>query len=315
MHNLRHFYYQNKSKIWKIILLTILMLGLIYILNEIVGSGSSQPTIAEDNNAKQYFNNTTNVFISNKEAISGSTITKNETKKIDTTIGNFLDYCNSGKIEQAYKMLSDSCKEKDYKTIQDFQETYIKRKFQGSQSYSIKKWEENTYQVELKTDILSTGTLSNESSIVEYITIVNQNGENKLNINNYIGNEKLNKKAINKNIEILAIEKDIYMDYETYKFKIKNNSNKTIKLDSLNSTGTVYLKDSNNNKYKSAIHEVIEEEMIIDTKRTIELEIKFINPYMSSKDIKKIIFEDVILDYNKYIKENIKDAIKIELDM
>ena len=315
MHKLRHFYYQNKEKIWKIILLTTFILVIIYILNAIAGSDNSQPAIAENNKAEEYFNSTTNIYISNQSAISNSSITQSETNRINTIIGKFLEYCNNGEIEQAYNMISEDCKENSYKTIQDFKEDYLEEKFQGNKSYSIKKWEETTYQVEIKTDILATGTYSNEASLVEYITIVNQDGENKLNIYNYIGKENINKENVNKNIKITAIEKDIYMDYEIYRFKIENDSNKTIKLDSMEKTGTIYLEDKNNNKYKATMHELIEDELLIDTKRTFEIEVKFINQYMSNREIERVVFEDVILDYNKYIKEGIKVSVEIVVNI
>ena len=71
------------------------------------------------------------------------------------------------------------------------------------------------------------------NSYSDYITIVNKDGNKKLNINRYIGRKILNKSKDSDNIKTEVLYSDRYMDYEIYKIKITNNTDNTILLDIL----------------------------------------------------------------------------------
>jgi hypothetical protein len=109
------------------------------------------------------------------------------------------------------------------------------------------------------------------------------------------------------------------MDYEVYDFKIENLSNKTIKIDSLEKTGTMYIEGKNGNKYNAHSHEIFEDELELKTKCKIDLSVKYASPYSSQTSIEKIVFENVILNYMEYKnsenKENFKDILKYQIEL
>lgn len=79
-------------------------------------------------------------------------------------ISKFIDYCNTGKIKEAYNMLSDECKNEKYSTVENFETEYINKIFKiRICDYEIIK-QEAIYIVKLKQDLLIVG---NEHSIIE----------------------------------------------------------------------------------------------------------------------------------------------------
>lgn len=307
MHNLRHFYYQNKEKIWKVVLFIAFLLGIIYFLNSHAISNKSQSNVSNTSNNEIYSDEQNKTYISNQSAISGGSVEKAEVEEINSTISKFLQYCKNGNLEQAYEMISTDCKENEYKTLENFQNKYVKSKFDKTSIYKIEKWISNTYKISISKDLLLTGDINNNEKQTEYITITKEDGEKKLNINSYIGKKDINKEATQENIKITAISKKIYLDYEIYNFKIENLSSNTIKLDSLKKIGTIHLEDSNGNKYNAYTNEILDEDLEIKANHENSLTIKYANKYSNKIQIKAVVFENVILNYPKYKKaENIE---------
>lgn len=319
MHNLRHFYYQNKEKIWKVILIVAFVLGMIYFLNSFIIENNNNKITNTQSNTFYKYKDEEKTYIQGTSAISGENISKSEANKVNDTISKFIRFCKSGKNQEAYDMLSDDCKGIRFKSLEKFTTEYINSKFNQAQTYSIQKWEANTYKVEISEDMLATGNVNNSTKILEYITIVEQDGQNKLNINEFIEKKKINKVTTQDKIRMTVIEKDVYMDYEIYKLKVQNLADKTIKLDSFENTGSIYLEDRNGNTYKAHKNEILEHELIISPKMIFELEIKFGNTYKLGTDITKIIFEDVILDYDVYKKlentDEFEDMCELEVNL
>ena len=308
MHNLRHFYYQNKGKIWKVVLIIALLFGLIQFLNYRASKGTTSGTVATNTTNNDYYSDNQNkTYISDQSAISGQSVTEQDAKKINATITKFLQYCKNEQYQEAYDMISDDCKEKVYKTLDEFTNKYAKNKITKNYVYEIEKWIRNTYRISISEDMLATGNTGNDRKREEYITIVNENSQNKLNINGYIGTKNIEKEATKNNVKITVISKESYIDYEIYNFKVENFSNGTIKLDTMAKADTIYLKDSNGHKYSSCSYELLEEELIVSKKSNLEIAIKFSNVYSTNENIDKIVFSNLILDYDQY-KENSESA-------
>lgn len=303
MHKLRRFYYQNKEKIWKVILIIVLILALIYFLSKTAVNRNNQKISNISVNSKIYSDEENRTYISEQSAISGEAITEKQVTKINNTISKFLQYCKNGNVQEAYNMLSENCKKDRYSSAEKFNELYVKSKFNKLQVYDIQNWISNTYRVSISNDLLATGNIQDSQKQIEYITITNENGEDKLNIHGYIGKRGINKEILENDIRIKVIDKQIYMDYEIYNIEIENLSKKIIMLDSLENTGTIYLKDNSGNKYNARMHEILEEEITIKPKHVENVSIKFTKTYSPSKNIKSIIFENLILDYNEYKKQ------------
>lgn len=70
---------------------------------------------------------------------------------------DFIKYCNEKNINEAYKMLSDKCKNEKYRTKEEFEKNYINQVF----SISITKQDvnklDNIYKVTLTQNPMETG--------------------------------------------------------------------------------------------------------------------------------------------------------------
>ena len=319
MHNLRHFYYQNKEKIWKVVLIIAFILGLIYFLDSRAIEKNNKNLETSNNNEEIYSNEEDKTYISEKSPMSGGTVTEQEAERINSTITKFLKYCKEESYEQAYNMLSADCKQNHYNTLEQFQTKYIKSKFNKDDVYEIEKWIGNTYKISISKDLLATGDVNNNPKKVEYITIVKENSEEKLNINGYVGSREINKSQTQNNVKITVISKKTYMDYETYELKIENFSNKTIKVDSLEGTETIYLEDASGNHYNAYMHEIFEDDLEIRSKHKNTINIKFANSYSARTSIRKVVFENILLDYVKYKttenKEEFNDICEVAIDL
>lgn len=318
MHSLRHFYYQNKEKIWKVVLIIAFLLGAIYYINYLIQNKKESNNVETKEPTTFYANEQDNTYISDTSAISGGKVSKEEAENISNSISKFLQYCKNGNVEQAYNMLSNDCKETEYETIEDFQKRYLNGKFNKNDTYEIEKWIWNTYKVSISEDILATGNIDGEKRI-EYITIVKENSQDKLNINGYIGKHNINKTTTSNDVKITVLNKKVYMDYEEYDFSIENLSNKTIKLDSLEKTGTMYLESSSGSKYNAYGHELTDDDLEIKSGHTYNLSIKYANEYSDKVTIKRVVFSNVILDYPKYkLSEDtkeFKDVCELNINM
>lgn len=302
MYKLIRFYNQNRRKILITILIIVFILGIIQLLNyfsKINVIGKETPNITV-NNAE-----TNQGLVSDKSAISGQSVSSTKLEKDTKIIGEFVEYCNKGDINSAYGILTNECKENMFPTIEDFNNIYYSKLFDGYKTYTIENWNGNTYQVRFTGDILSTGDLSNNVTKQDYITVVKKDEETKLNINNYVGRTNSNKVTEYKNIKVTVKNIDTYMDYETYNLSIQNNSENTILLDTSDDTKSVYLLDSKDMKYYFYSNEIIENRLIVKSKFTNNLEIKFSNSYSSSRSIEKLVFSKLVLNYDEYkILEN-----------
>ena len=228
---------------------------------------------------------------------------------------NLLIIVIIGNITSAYKMLSNECKEVIfYNNINYFKESYVDKVFSTKKNYYIQSWkveeETYTYQVKIQEDILASGNV--QSAIEDYYTIVTDEYKNQyLNINNYIGRTTINKQKTQNNITITATTKDVFKEYEIYNFEIDNQTDKTILLDTKQDTNSIYLLNEYNRKYNSFVYEVIESKLTIGRRLKTNVSIGFNKIYSNDKKIEKIVFEDIILDKDRYENEKYKNQNSI----
>lgn len=304
MYKLIRFYNQNRRKIWITILIIVFILGIIQLLNYLT-------KVNKEKNGNQITNvietnNTNKELISNKSAITGESVLNAKLKNDTEVISEFVKYCNEQSVNLAYEMLSEECKEEMFPTIEDFNNIYYSKIFgENRKIYTIENWLDNIYQVKFTQDILSTGNLTNNETKQDYITITKENGEKKLNINNYVGRKNLNKSTEYKNVKITVSKVDTYMDYEIYNLVIENSSESDILLDTSDDTKSVYLLDNKDMKYYFYSNEIVGNKLIVESKFTRNLQIKFSNSYSSNRKINKLVFSKFILNYDEYkILEN-----------
>ena len=298
MFRLRRWYNQNSKTIWKVAGIVVFLIIILQVLNYFAGK----------NNSIKYNSNT--VILPNKEytdlSISADKSVLTNEKITDTqkdtieVINDFFAYCNAGKIEEAYNLLTEECKEEMYPKLNNFKESYYNKIFNGEKkNISLENWIGNIYKVNISNDLLSTGMYDETNIRQEYITIKeSKNKIYKLNINNYISREDINKSELfYDNVELNVEEKDIYMDYEIYTFTIKNNTDNTILIDNLKNIDSMYIEDKNSMKYSAYTHEISLSELLIKPRETREFKVKYYNKYGSNKKIKNVVFSRVIMKY------------------
>lgn len=287
--NIFRYYHQNRKMIWLVIIAIIILIIAIQALNNIVknqNKNNSNNII----NEKEYENNLNiNVLISEEK------VKEDEELIID----QFLRYCNAKKVEEAYALISEDCKKELFPTIEYFKQNYYNPQFSTTKLYSKEHFTGNTYKIKLYDDILTTGSVNNNST-EDYFTIKKENNSVKLNISNYIDSKNINKSSTNDKLQVKVIKKQIYKEYEKYEIQITNLTYDTILLDSKENTKSMYLVGENNVRYYSLSHELLNENLIIKPKATISIFIKYNKEYNSNKIVNQLIFSDVILNYDLY---------------
>lgn len=306
MNKIIRYFNQNRKKVFIIIIIIVFLFGLLQLLNFFAKNNKNETINISGTNPVVQSNKS---VVSEKSAVSGTNVPETKLKSETEIIDSFFKYCNDGDIENAYNLLTDECKEEMYPTIDEFKRIYFYDLFSdGKRTYTVENWFGSTYQVRITGDILSTGKLDENQTKQDYITIVKKGSDYKLNINSYVGRTSPKDKTTTyNNVDITIDQIDTYMDYETYTISVKNNTENSILLDTDESTKSVYLLDKNNAKYYFFNNEVLKNKLVVQSKYTNKLKIKFASTYSSIKKIKSIIFSKFVLNYDDYKKVENKE--------
>ena len=133
----------------------------------------------------------TSVIETEESVISGENLDTSQKTYVEL-IDNFVVACNNGNIEQAYRFLSTDCREELYPSMEIFKDNYYNKVFNnGKKTALIKNWMNNIFKIDYTNDILSSGVYNEDENIQEYITVVDDYGNIKLNINNYVGKTEI----------------------------------------------------------------------------------------------------------------------------
>ena len=300
MNSIIRLYNQNRRMFWGIIF-SVALIGMILWRFIYLIFPTRENVVYQEQPQVNTSNFNTVELTSEKSAVTGNRTSINQDKI--SLIDLFYSHCNSGKIQDAYGLISDDCKEEMYPEIKAFQEAYFVPIFRnGKRNITIENWTGDIFLVTLNEDFLSTGRYSTENTLQDYVTIVkDKEGKYKLNINSYIGRTIYEKTSSAKNIEIKLLRKDTYMDYEKYTFEIKNNSNYKALLGNIQDEENVsYLVDKNNLKYNAYVHELSYPQMEILGTQTKKITIKYFSEYRSSKQIRAVVFPKIYLNYELY---------------
>ena len=295
LRKLRILYHNNKTKIWLILGIIIFVYVIIRMFNAQIKKGNEEKV---NNGTNQNFQVTTYLPSSQTSVMTNSSTTKENVKKDTEIIKNFIDFCNDNNIEEAYNLLSQQCKDELYKNINDFYNKYYKNIFNEKRSYDIENWASSkniTYKVKYLNDIMSLGTV-NDEYIEEYITVVTENNEKKLNINQFIGKEELNLKMETDNLNSTVVNKYVYYDYEEYEIIFENNTDKNIILDTKENTESVYIEDTKDIKYTWFGNEVPNSYLNLNSGESKRLRLKFNEIYTGKKTDSTIYLTDVNID-------------------
>lgn len=312
---LAEWYVKNRTKINFAILFIVIIIVIGIIVNILSNYTSENPgTSSVDNSQGETIKYNSISVEFDESATTGEKLTEGQTSALNV-LNQFVEYCNEQKIDEAYSLLSEDCKEELYPDVNEFKTSYYDQIFGGNvKRVSTQNWSNNIYRVIFLNDFLSTGELNdNDENVQDYISIViDDNNNYKLNINGYIRRENIEKTVNNDYMNITVLESDIYMDYQTYTFNITNNTNSTIVLDDKANIDSMYIEDENQNRYASYTHELNEQDLTLNPGENREITIKYYNKYSTVKNINKICFSKIVLNYGSNGSEEYK-TIQIDL--
>lgn len=153
-------------------------------------------------------------------------------EKIENLVDKYFNYCNNGEYENAYNLITKECREKLYPTLEQFT-AYVNFVFEGKkkiyniQNYSIYE-NKYIYSIRILDDILANGTTDGYSYYEEKLVLIEENGEFKLSIGEYIGDENPNIQVEDENMIVEITNKSVDYETETYTIKITNKTDKYI---------------------------------------------------------------------------------------
>ena len=302
---------QNRGKIILIIALVAFVFILIQITNSIIGKDK----IKSSNEVVDRFEPTESV-------ITGEKTTKEETKVSTEIIEKFVQCCNNKEYQTAFNLLSDDCKKEYGNDINKFISGYYNNIFTQKRTYNLELWlnysNVYTYKITYYADnLLATGgTGVTNDNREDYITVIQDDDNTKLNVNGFIANENINKSAKENNVEIMVKNKKIYKNYEEYSITIKNYSDKSIKIADENDSKSICLVDKRNVEYSSFINEIPAEILSLKSGYQRNITIRFNKIYDFSRVIQKMKFANIILDADTYLQNpNDTQIGKIELNI
>ena len=300
MQQLKLWYNKYRNKIWITVGIIAAVILLIQLMNFLVKNSNNEENsnaeITDDYSLSEARNETGVDLESTQSALTGEKIQKEDLKTETETIGRFFDSCNQGNIEEAYDLLTKECKDNLYSSKESFEQSYYKNLFSGQQKiYTVENWTENIYRVNISENMLATGKNNDGYVKQDYVSVEKENNEYKLNINSYIRHREINKTTDSDDIEMLVLSGDIYMEHEEYKIRVTNNREETIKLDAKSNVKSLHLEDDNGENYSAYTQELTDPMIYIEPGRTKELTIKFYSRYVSSKNIKYIVFSDLLI--------------------
>ena len=159
MYKLIRFFNQNKNQIIKIGVFIIFLFIILQLLNKLAQIKNKESienlTVSNTSSTTQSDNKG---LISNKSAVNGGEVSKENLKNATDTIYEFVDYCNKQEIEKAYNLITEECKKQMYPTLDSFKNAYYGDVFNGKQrTCTIENWVNDIYKVRMGEDILATG--------------------------------------------------------------------------------------------------------------------------------------------------------------
>lgn len=306
-------YYNNyKTIIWIIVIAIVLFLlvtnAIDKALNEDSNSSSvnNTTTIVAVNETNGTYSNSTNSLSSTNN--DSNTITKKTDNEIISEISSnenairvFVDFCNSSKLDAAYSMLSDECKEILYPTKSDFVSNYYSIYFSDFRNVSINRYNGNsTYKVDYKLDSISTGGVNIDNN-TDYITV---NNDYKLNISSFIKKNQINKSAKNSYLKVNIINEYVFLNYQSYEIEVENFTSANMYLDEIDNISNTYLVDRNNNHFYLDIDDYEESELKISANKRKNIYLQFSRTYKEDNDALEMIFNNVKVENYEYTDSN-----------
>lgn len=305
MYKLIRFFNQNRINILIAILAIIFILVVINVFDNVAKENNK---IAQNNVEDKNSTSEDNYEEQSKSLISGEEVSEQYQDTFGQLIDGFMEACFQGDEERAYEMLSQECKEELYPSCQNFIDKYCKDKFTEDRTYSFQVWSAKQpyiYKIKIFEDMLSSGK-ANTDYIEDYYTIVEEDGEYKLNISSFIGKSDQNIENTQNGVKVKIECINIYCNYLIYTLEVENQTDKTVLLDRRKETDETYLVDKSGALYHALLYENTEEDLLVNPNEKKQIEIKFSCVYQENTTIAGLVFSKVIPDYGEY-KQNMEE--------
>ena len=156
---------------------------------------------------------------------------------IEDIIDDYISKCNNKDYSGAYSLLSDSCKKYVFDDSEENFKKYVDNIFNKKKRYSIQDYSNYRsnngayyiYEVKIIDDIIATGLTNQEYAYYTEKWAIEKEGDKlKINVNDYMGHNELNRNGEDDNLKIRIETRDEYYNYERYKIRITNKTEKNI---------------------------------------------------------------------------------------
>ena len=308
MNKFIRFWNQNRIRIIITALIVVFIIILIQAINAVL----------KNSRVEEYTPNNTTIVDTGKpteSVISGEEAPEGDTENNLDLIRQFVEYGNNKDYQSAYNLLNDDCKQEIFRSLDEFITDYCNNIFNKNVTYELELWDyvsdAYTYRIlYYENNLLQTGNASSNNNIEDYITVVETDSGNRLNINGFIRKDNINKIEEIPEIQIIVNYRERYRDFERYNITVKNTSSNTILLSEGQNGNDICLIDTNDVEYDSIINEVPMIDLELNPGEEKTIEIKFYKMYNLYRTIDKISFKSIVLN-----KDNINDANKISINI
>ena len=313
MYKLLRFYNQNRKKLWFIAAIIVFVLIIIQLLNSVAKQQNEEKIRQTEINKNQEttLNNVVSYDKQSEAIISDDNVSRNVRNINGKLLDEFFTYCVNHNPEAAYELLSTDIKNNMYQSEAIFESLYYQSKFEGNKQYSFQAWttrgdSSNTYKVKIFDDILSTGK-ADSGYVEDYVTVIKEDDNYKLNIGGFIKKESLNVKKSDAYLTMNVTERVIFMEYEEYTVNIKNTTLVNADICNANDDKGIYLLDKSSNKYYFKNDDYIQNDLLINYKSDKTIKLKFNRKYRKeNEDIKSIVFPKINLTNREYYDNTVQ---------
>lgn len=249
-------------------------------------------------------NSTISESVSNENSVDKVSQNANITKVEDVsnyietesdTINAFYLLCKDKKIDLAYEMLSDDCKNILYPSVEDFKNNYYNVIFKSNKDIEIIRFKNDTYRINFFEEAISTGNTKSIGT-TDYVTLA---GNNKLNISGFIYKQQLNTNSVEDYFSAQVLEKQVFVDYEIIRFSIQNNTKADIYINDANENG-MYIEDTNGKASYVSSGEYYNVDYFVPAESKKTFTIKFEKKYERNSEDSKLYFNNIKVVNKKY---------------
>lgn len=272
----------------KKIIIILFVWAIILTINYFVGKIEETPEIQTNYNPHE-------------SVMENGSVPTNLQEPIEQLIGQFVENCNNKDYEAAYNLLTEDCKNNIYPDIELFKQ-YVNSVFPNKKIYNIQNFSNKDeiyiYTVNILNDILATGLNNEEDENVysEKYVVIEENGQLKLSIRQYIGRQNLTYIYEDEYMKIKIESVDIKYDNIVYNLNITNKSENYIVYSDYSVDYEIALDTSEGLKRRA--DEVLEP-ITLDKLETKNFSVKFTIFYDEDTQI-----EDMLFDYIRIYKND-----------